>query len=181
MKTNLWRQKSRKVKKKEEKNCEKFVKTWRVTQLLLFVLYYWKVGERDGLTFSGEFIWKKFYPGTVNQNLEFYSEIVGEKSRPVFVKFMFYKKAIFSLTIVLFIMSMQNAFSENMNSNLPNIKFMLSEQSLGFELIEKVATWNGDLCKRSQHFGHYVSLCSFCAYKKINSFKLKSKARDVWV
>ena len=60
----------------------------------------------------------------MNQNLEFYSEIAGEKSR----------------TIVIFIMSMQNAFSENMNSNLPNIKFMLSEQSLGFELIEKVVT-----------------------------------------
>ena len=86
---------SKKPKSQKKKDCEKFVKTWRVTQLLLFVLYYWKVGERDGLTFSGEFIWKKFYPGTVNQNLEFYSEIVGEKSRPVFVKFMFYEKAIF--------------------------------------------------------------------------------------
>ena len=72
-----------------------------------------------------------------------------------------------------------------MNSNLPKSKYQVHAlwavfEFWFFELIEKVATWNGDLCKRSQHFGHYVSLCSFCAYKKINSFQLKSNARDVW-
>ena len=59
----------------------------------------------------------------------------------VFVKFMFYEKAIFDDSTIFIIICQGKtgrfcqicvAFSENMNSNLPNIKFMFSEQSLGF-------------------------------------------------
>ena len=148
------------------------MKIWRVTQLLLFVHYYWKAGEKDGLTFSGEFIWKKFYPGTVNQNLEFQWGKI-KTCLSVFVKFMFYKKAIFCFDdSTIFIMSRQNwEILSNLcgflrKHELESTKYQIHAlwAVFGFwffELIEKVATWNGDLCKRSQHFG---LLCFFMLF-----------------
>ena len=142
-----------KSQKKKKNNCEKCVKTWRVTQLLLFVHYYWKAGEKDGLTFSGEFIWKKFYQGTVNQNLEFQWGKI-KTCLSVFVKFMFYKKAIFCFDdSTILIMSRQNwEILSNLcgflrKHELESTKYQIHAPWAVsgfwfFELIEKVATWN---------------------------------------